>query len=168
MAHLIWLTGLSGSGKSTIANFMKDWRPNYVVLDGDVLRKGLCSDLGFSIEGRKENMRRLVELCELFIDAGHNVITAFISPFEETRQQIKTYIDKCYIVYCKASLEECERRDPKGLYKKARAGEIKEFTGIDSPYEVPKTPDIVLDTENQTPCDSGTEIIRKLIDDREG
>ena len=150
----IWLTGLSGSGKSTMAERFKKKYPNVVLLDGDILRKGICSDLGFSIEDRKENMRRLRELCKLFNSNGKKVITAFISPFEDERMKAKKEIEGCCIVYCKSSLEVCEYRDIKGLYKKARTGEIKDFTGIGSPFEVPENPDLILDTENQNVQDS--------------
>ncbi len=139
MSHLIWLTGIPGSGKSTIAALLKDWRPNYVVLDENELCKGLFSDTS----DQKEIMRRLVELCKLFLDYGHNVVTAFISPFEETRQEIKTYVDKCYIVYCKINLK-------------------------DNLYEIPQNPDIILDTKNRSAPDNRTEIIRWLIDNKEG
>ena len=144
---VIWMTGLSGSGKSTIAERFSN---DFVILDGDIIRKGLCADLGFSEASRKENLRRLREVCCLFSLAGKNVITAFISPFEEDRLKAKTRIPNCHIVWCKSSLKKCEGRDVKGLYKKARAGEIPEFTGISSPYENPKYIDLILDTENET------------------
>lgn len=146
----LWLTGLSGSGKSTIANrFIKEYS-DFVLLDGDVLRQGICSDLGFSIEDRQENLRRLIEICKLFNANGKNVITAFISPLEKMRVKAKEEIDNCKIIYCDSSLETCEKRDVKGLYKKARQGIIKNFTGIGSIYEIPKKPDLMLDTKNKS------------------
>lgn len=150
MSKTIWLTGLSGSGKSTIANEVKNKYPAYVLLDGDVLRNGLNSDLGFSKDDRDENIRRLIEVCKLFNKNGKNVITAFISPFEKIRQKAKEEIEDCIIVYCGSTIEICEKRDVKGLYKKARKGEIPEFTGIDSPYEIPEHPDLILDTANKS------------------
>ena len=143
----LWMTGLSGSGKSTIA---ERFSHDFTILDGDIIRKGLCSDLGFSAEDRKENLRRLREVCRLFSLAGKDVITAFISPFEEDRLKAKAHIPNCHIVWCKSSLKKCEDRDVKGLYKKARTGEILKFTGISSPYEEPEYVDLVLDTENAT------------------
>jgi len=153
----LWMTGLSGSGKSTIAENFVNARSNVVLLDGDIVRKGLCSDLGFSAEDRAENMRRLIELCALFNKNGKDVITAFISPYEEWRQKAVERIDNCHIVYCWSDLKTCELRDVKGLYKKARAGEIPEFTGIDSPYEIPVEPDLVLHT--------GTKSVRECLGD---
>jgi adenylyl-sulfate kinase len=141
------MTGLSGSGKSTLAEKLKKNFPDYVLLDGDVVRKGLCSDLRFSDTDRKENMRRLIELCRLFNTNGKNVITAFISPFEEERVKAKNSIENCYIIHVNTSLEECEKRDVKGLYKKARAGIIPNFTGIDSPFEKPVLCDLEINTD---------------------
>jgi len=154
MAHTLWFTGLSGSGKSTVAMDLYYNNPNYVVLDGDVLRRDLCSDLGFSVEDREENMRRLIALCKLYNKQGTNVITAFISPLEAWRVKAKEEIDNCYIIHANSSLEKCEERDVKGLYKKARAGEIPNFTGIDSPFEEPKCASLVLDTENEEPFET--------------
>ena len=140
---VIWLTGLSGSGKSTIANELairlQEKGKLAYILDGDNIRMGLNKDLGFSDDDRKENIRRIAEVAKLLSDAGVIVITAFISPFREEREKAKDIIgrDNFLEVYVKADLEVCEERDPKGLYKKARAGEIKQFTGIDSPYEEP-------------------------------
>jgi adenylylsulfate kinase len=142
-----WLTGLSGSGKSTIAQEFVKKNKDFVLLDGDSLRTGLNSDLGFSDEDRKENLRRLREVCKLFVKNGKNVITAFISPFEEDRLLAKKEIPDCKIIYVKCSLDTCEIRDVKGLYKKARNGEIKQFTGIDSPFEEPKNPDLIIPTD---------------------
>lgn len=155
-SFVIWLTGLSGSGKSTIANelakelFQRKVR-NYV-LDGDNIRHGLNKDLGFSDEDRKENIRRIGEVSKLFVDGGQVVITAFISPFIEDRERARQIVgkDEFIEIYVDCPLEECENRDPKGLYKKARKGEIKEFTGIDSPYEEPISPDFTVNTHTSS------------------
>jgi adenylylsulfate kinase len=149
---VVWFTGLSGSGKSTIARAVERnlLREGYftIVLDGDLLRMGLNKDLGFSPEDRKENIRRLTEVAKLIADAQGIVLTAFISPYREDRDQARRYIgsDRFFEVYCSAPLEICENRDPKGLYKKARAGLIPEFTGISAPYEFPLNPELELDT----------------------
>ena len=147
---VIWFTGLSGSGKSTIANALdevlnKRGLKTYI-LDGDNVRMGLNKDLGFSPEDRKENIRRISETAKLFADAGTIVLTAFISPYQEDRQQAREIIGDLDFseVFVDTPLEECEKRDPKGLYKKARAGEIKGFTGIDAPYEEPENAQVVL------------------------
>ncbi len=151
--QLIWFTGLSGSGKSTLAGMLEEHlhsqgRATYL-LDGDNLRTGLNNNLGFSAEDRTENIRRIGEVAKLFVDAGLIVIAAFVSPFEADRQQIKSLIPegRFKLVYVKCSVEECERRDVKGLYAKARLGEISDFTGISSPYEEPENAGIVLDSE---------------------
>lgn len=153
---VIWLTGLSGSGKSTIANelaikLQQEGKLAYI-LDGDNIRMGLNKDLGFSDDDRKENIRRIAEVSKLLSDAGVIVITAFISPFREEREEAKNIIgrDNFVGVYVKASLMVCEDRDPKGLYKKARNGEIPMFTGIDSPYEEPINADLTISTENNS------------------
>ena len=152
---VIWLTGLSGSGKSTIANELaiklQEKGKLAYILDGDNVRMGLNKDLGFSDDDRKENIRRIAEVAKLLSDAGVIVITAFISPFREERERAKDIIgrDNFLEVYVKADLEVCEERDPKGLYKKARSGEIPMFTGIDSPYEEPINPDILTRTDKQ-------------------
>jgi adenylyl-sulfate kinase len=150
---VIWLTGLSGSGKSTIANELsvklhREGKLAYI-LDGDNIRMGLNKDLGFSDEDRKENIRRIAEVAKLLSDSGVIVITAFISPFREERDEAKKIIgeDNFIEVYVSATLDVCEKRDPKGLYKKARLGEIKMFTGIDSPYESPLNPSLTLFTD---------------------
>ncbi|MGM0860068.1 adenylyl-sulfate kinase [Bacillus atrophaeus] len=151
-SSILWLTGLSGSGKSTIANaaarelFEQGYQ--VVVLDGDNIRHGLNTDLGFSDEDRKENIRRIGEVAKLFVQQGTIVITAFISPFREDRKQVRQLVDEgeFHEIYIKCDLDICEQRDPKGLYKKARNGEIPFFTGIDSPYEEPKAPELVLDS----------------------
>jgi bifunctional enzyme CysN/CysC len=148
---VVWFTGLSGSGKSTIANALEQalvQRGHHsYLLDGDNVRHGLNKDLDFSEAGRAENIRRIGEVSALFVDAGLIVITAFISPFRSDRNQIRERIGDSFIeIYLSTSLEECERRDPKGLYVKARAGQIREFTGIDSPYEPPINPQLSIDT----------------------
>jgi bifunctional enzyme CysN/CysC len=149
---IIWLTGLSGSGKSTIANLIEKKliakaRHSYL-LDGDNVRHGLNKDLGFTDADRVENIRRVAETAKLMLDAGLIVITSFISPFRAERDMARTMFDdgEFIEVFVDASLEVCEQRDPKGLYKKARNGEIKNFTGLDSPYETPKHPDLIIDT----------------------
>ncbi|WP_372237949.1 adenylyl-sulfate kinase [Pseudomonas sp. o96-267] len=148
----IWLTGLSGAGKSTIANALEvalteNGRHTYL-LDGDNVRQGLCKDLGFSDKDREENIRRIAEVARLFVDAGLIVITAFISPFRVDRETARAIIGEGEFieVFIDTPLPECERRDPKGLYSKARAGLIPNFTGIDSAYEAPLQPEIRLDT----------------------
>ena len=152
---LIWLSGLSGSGKSTIANELeKKLYENgclSYLLDGDNIRVGLNNDLGFTDEGRKENIRRIAEVSRLMIDAGLIVITAFISPFDEERELAKSLVleNNYFLVHVNCSVVKCEERDVKGLYKKARNGEIKNFTGIDSPYEIPKDPNLIVDTEKE-------------------
>jgi adenylylsulfate kinase len=149
---MIWFTGLSGSGKSTLANALEVelLRRNYhsYLLDGDNVRMGLNRDLGFTDAHRVENIRRIGEVGRLMVDAGLIVLSAFISPFAEDRNMIRALLPEgqFFEFYVNASLSICEHRDPKGLYKKARSGQLKHFTGIDSPYESPVTPDLVLDT----------------------
>ncbi|MFP7734299.1 adenylyl-sulfate kinase [Priestia aryabhattai] len=155
-SFVLWFTGLSGSGKSTVANavakalFDKNIR-NYV-LDGDNVRFGLNKNLGFSAEDRTENIRRIGEVSKLFVDSGQVVLTAFISPFQEDRAQVREILEgnEFVEVYVECPLEECEKRDPKGLYKKARSGEIRDFTGIDSPYESPANPELTINTSTQS------------------
>jgi len=148
---VLWFTGLSGSGKSTVAGALESelHRAGFhtYLLDGDNVRFGLCKDLGFSDDDRKENIRRVGEVAKLMVDAGVIVLTAFISPHREEREQVRALLggDEFVEVHVDADLAICEQRDPKGLYKKARAGEIKNFTGIDSVYEAPENPDIYLD-----------------------
>jgi len=150
----IWFTGLSGAGKSTIAHSVEEKLHQMgcrtFVFDGDNVRHGLCSDLGFSNEDRAENIRRIGEMVKLFVDSGVIALTAFISPFLADRQTVRSLLaDGDYIeIYCCCPIEICEERDVKGHYRRAKAGEIKEFTGISSPYEEPQDPDLVLDTEN--------------------
>ena len=151
-SFVLWFTGLSGSGKSTLANAIEkqlfDAGNNVIVLDGDNIRHGLCSDLGFSEEDRRENMRRIGEVAKLFIEAGTIVLAAFISPHREDREQVRSRLPHgdFYEVYCQCDLEVCEERDPKGLYARARNGEIDNFTGISAPYEEPIKPDMVINT----------------------
>jgi adenylyl-sulfate kinase len=152
---IVWLTGLSGAGKSTVANAFEAelFRLGHhsYLLDGDNIRHGLNKDLGFSSEARVENIRRIGEVAKLFVDAGLIAVTAFISPFRADRELVRKLVqDGEFIeVYVKAPLDVCESRDPKGLYKKARAGQIKDFTGIDSPYETPEAPELVIDTSEK-------------------
>ncbi|MFZ5908158.1 MAG: adenylyl-sulfate kinase [Nitrospirota bacterium] len=163
---LVWLTGLSASGKSTIAHLVE--RKLFgrgirtYVLDGDNVRHGINSNLGFGREDRKENLRRIAELAKLLVDAGMVVLAAFISPYHEDRAYIRKRLegDNFIEVYVKCRVEECERRDPKGQYKKARAGIIREYTGISSPYEEPENPDLVLDTEK----DDVETSVQKVLD----
>jgi adenylylsulfate kinase len=152
---VLWFTGLSASGKSTIAHALdrklhRSGIHSYV-LDGDNVRHGINRDLGLSPEDRKENIRRIGEISKLFVDAGLLVLAAFIAPYREDRRQIRTSLnEKDFIeIYVKCSIRECEKRDPKGFYKKARNGEIKEFTGISAPYEIPDNPEIILETDNK-------------------
>ncbi|THF76243.1 adenylyl-sulfate kinase [Cohnella fermenti] len=149
--RMIWLTGLSGAGKTTIAEELARRIPNSYVLDGDVLRRGINGDLGFSEEDRLEVGRRTGEIGRILLDAGLNVIVASISPFRAVRNRVRSLVGDAFVeVYVRCSLEECERRDPKGLYKRARAGEIRSFTGIDSPYEEPEHPHVIVDTDKST------------------
>lgn len=149
---ILWFTGLSGSGKSTLANALaKALHQRQVrtfVLDGDNIRHGLNKDLGFSPEDRTENIRRIGEVAKLFVEAGIVTLTAFISPFRADREQVRAMVEEGEFieVYVKCDLQTCEQRDPKGLYRKARAGQIPEFTGISSPYEEPLQPEITVDT----------------------
>lgn len=164
----LWFTGLSGSGKSTLAFALEKelFARNIAsyVLDGDNVRHGLNRDLGFSSEDRKENIRRVGEVSKLLVDAGLFVLAAFISPNEEDRLMVKEMFQPGDFieVYVKCSLEECEKRDPKGLYKKARNGQIPNFTGIGAPYEIPGNPDFVVDTEHLTIGESVAPLIELL------
>ena len=153
---ILWITGLSGAGKSTLAvevekELYKRQIHSYV-LDGDNIRHGLNSDLGFNAKDRQENIRRIGEVSKLLVDAGLFAISAFISPFREDRQKVRDLFNpgEFIEIYVKCGLEECEKRDPKGLYEKARQGIIKDFTGISSPYEAPINPELVVDTEELT------------------
>lgn len=153
---LLWFTGLSGSGKSTIANVVEQelFKKNIktYTLDGDSVRKGINNDLSFSPEDRTENIRRIAEIANLMLDAGLVVLAAFVSPYKKDRENIKNIVKDANFVeiYINTSLEECEHRDVKGLYKKARAGEIKDMTGITSPYEAPEHADIEIKTEEES------------------
>ena len=150
---LFWFTGLSGAGKSTLAHTVEEklHQNGYrtYVLDGDNVRHGLCADLGFSEEDRKENIRRIGHMAMLYVEAGIVVLTAFISPFRADRENVRKIAgNDFHEIYCKCSLEVCEERDVKGLYKRARAGEIPDFTGISSPYEEPEFAELTVDTES--------------------
>ena len=152
----LWFTGLSASGKSTLANALcKEFQEMGIrsyVLDGDNIRHGLNKNLGFSPEDRKENIRRIGEVAKLFVDAGLIVMTAFISPYREARDNVRSLLEenKFIEIFLNCPISECEKRDPKGIYKKAKAGEIKEFTGVSAPYERPENPEIVLETDKMT------------------
>lgn len=149
---ILWFTGLSGSGKSTLAHAVEDCLHQRgcrsFVLDGDNVRHGLCGDLGFSARDRQENIRRIGEVAKLFMEAGVIVLTAFISPYREDRKRVREMVDHSDFIeiYCDAPIDVCEARDVKGMYRKARAGQIAEFTGISSPYEAPEQPDLTVET----------------------
>ena len=165
---IIWFTGLSGSGKSTLAKALErklfDKGYNVYMLDADNVRDGLNSNLGFSNEDRNENIRRAGEVSSLFAEAGFIVLSAFISPFHDDRQRaFNAHPKNFHEVYLSADLSTCEDRDPKGLYKKARAGEIKEFTGIDSPYEIPKEPSLIIDTKKLNIDESTDELFSYIV-----
>lgn len=165
---IIWFTGLSGSGKSTIAGALEQrlfaMGQHTYLLDGDNVRHGLNKDLGFSDEDRVENIRRIGEMSKLFVDAGLIVLSAFISPFMAERRMVRELVagNEFVEVYMDTPLSTCESRDPKGLYKKARAGEIKNFTGIDSQYEAPEQPEVVLDTSAMSVTECVDKIVRYL------
>lgn len=167
-SFVVWFTGLSGSGKSTLANLVEkklfEAGIKTFSLDGDNIRSGLNKDLRFSPDDRKENLRRIAEVSKLFIESGTVVIASFISPLKKDRDYLKKTIgtEDFIEVFINTSLEECERRDVKGLYKKARAGEIKNFTGIDAPYENPKNPDLEIKTEEETLEDATKRIVLHL------
>ncbi len=166
----VWMTGLSASGKSTIGVILEQMllhkKKHAYRLDGDNIRMGLNKNLGFSADDRAENIRRIGEVAKLFADAGTIAITSFISPYKKDRDAVRTlnkggeFIE----VYVNVSLEAAEKRDPKGLYKKARAGQIKGFTGIDDPYEAPDKAEIVIDTEATKPEDAALQIVKYLED----
>lgn len=165
---VIWFTGLSGSGKSTVSVALEkalfnEGKQTYR-LDGDNVRHGLNKNLGFSPEDRTENIRRIGEVAKLMVDAGSITVTAFISPYKQDRDNVRAILedDEFIEVYTKCSVEECENRDPKGLYKKARSGEIPEFTGISAPYEDPDHPEIILDTEHESINQSVDRVIQYL------
>ena len=167
-SFVLWFTGLSGSGKSTLAHAVEkklyERGCRIFVLDGDNVRHGLSSNLSFSDDDRKENIRRIGEAAKLITEAGVIALTAFISPFRADREMVRSLFPhgEFIEVYCNASLEVCEGRDVKGLYKKARAGEIKNYTGIDSPYEAPEMPELIVDTAVEKLDDAALKILQFL------
>lgn len=169
-SFVLWFTGLSGSGKSTIANQVEknlfEAGKKCYSLDGDNIRTGLNKGLGFTETDRRENLRRIAEVAKLFVDAGNICIAAFVSPLIEDRKQVENIIGSTdfYEIFVDTPLAECEKRDVKGLYKKARAGEIKNFTGISAPYEAPKDPSLHLQTKNKTINESVQEVLDFLTD----
>lgn len=165
---ILWFTGLSGAGKSTLAHSVEEklhqMGCSTYVLDGDNVRHGLCGDLTFSDNDRKENIRRIGQVSKLFLESGVIVLTAFISPFRSDRQLIRNMVQHGDFIelYCNSSIEVCEQRDVKGLYQKARTGEVKEFTGISSPYEEPKKPELVVQTGSDSLEQCTNDIINLL------
>jgi adenylylsulfate kinase len=168
---VLWFTGLSGSGKSTLAHCVEEELYQLgcrtIVLDGDNVRHGLCGDLGFSDVDRKENLRRIGEMSKLFVEAGVITLAAFISPFSDDRNRVKSLMEQSEFIeiFVDCSIDVCEKRDTKGLYKKARKGEVANFTGISSPYEPPENPDLVVDTVSQT-LDESVKLVMNLLIDR--
>lgn len=168
---ILWFTGLSGAGKSTLAHAVEarllQLGCRTFVFDGDNVRHSLCADLGFSKEDRSENIRRIGEMCKLFVEAGVIALTAFISPFQQDRQRARDLMAEGDFleIYCQAPLAVCEQRDVKGLYKRARAGEIPEFTGVSSPYEEPEKPELVVDTGSQS-IEENVEMVINLLKSR--
>lgn len=166
---IIWFTGLSGAGKSTLAHAVEEHLHQMgcrtFVLDGDNVRHGLCGDLGFSAADRVENIRRVGEVAKLFMEAGVIVLTAFISPFREDRNKVRAMVQPGEFVeiYCRCPVEVCEQRDTKGLYKKARAGEIGQFTGISSPYEAPDRPELVVNTSEKSLQDCVQQVAAEVL-----
>ncbi len=171
-SFVLWFTGLSGSGKSTLAHAVEErlhqMSCRTFVFDGDNVRHGLCSDLGFGEEDRRENIRRIGEMTKLFVEAGVIAMTAFISPFRAERQMVRALFEpgEFIEIYCDCSLETCEERDVKGLYAKARAGLIPNYTGISSPYEEPLSPEIRIRTDKETLEDSVDAVLNYLKDRR--
>ncbi len=167
----IWFTGLPSSGKSTIAHGVEKKLYQLGVrtytFDGDNIRHGLCADLGFTPEDRRENLRRVAEVIKLFLDAGLVVLSAFVSPYEEDRKLVKKIIGPkdFVLIYCKCPVEVCESRDPKGMYKKAKAGIIKEYTGVSAPYEEPENPDLILETHLLT-IEESVERVLNFVSER--
>jgi adenylylsulfate kinase len=168
---ILWFTGLSGAGKSSLAHCVEERLHQMgcrtYVLDGDNVRHGLCGDLGFSIEDRAENIRRIGEAAKLMLEAGVIAMTAFISPFREERAKARALVPhgEFLEIYCKADIETCEERDVKGLYARARKGEVKNFTGISSPYEPPEKPELVVDTGSD-PIELCTNQVIELLKER--
>lgn len=168
---IIWFTGLSGSGKSTLAHAVEEALHNRgaktFVCDGDNVRHGLCGDLGFSEEDRTENIRRVGQMAKLFVESGVIVLTAFISPFQVDRRRVRLMVDNdddFLEVYCKCPLEVCENRDVKGLYQRARKGEISDFTGISSPYEEPELAELVVYTDQNSLEECVDQVLQMLTD----
>ncbi len=163
---VLWFTGLSGSGKSTVARKLEEklYDKGIVsfVLDGDNVRHGLNGDLGFTPEDREENIRRIRQVAKLFYDSGIFVMVCFISPYRKGRDAARELIGDFVEIFVKCPVEECEKRDPKGLYAKARAGEIKDFTGIDAPYEEPLNPEIVIDTSKLSVEECAEKILNSI------
>jgi adenylylsulfate kinase len=162
---VVWFTGLSASGKSTIAHYLEKMlygkKCSTYSFDGDNVRHGLCRDLGFSPEDRKENIRRIGEMIRLFVDAGIIAITAFISPYRADREVVRKLVgeDRFFEIYVECPVEVCAKRDPKGLYQRAMAGVIKEFTGVSAPYEAPENPALVIHSDAVTPVEAAEEVI---------
>jgi adenylylsulfate kinase len=167
---ILWFTGLSGAGKSSLAHAVEEElhqiNCHTFVFDGDNVRHGLCADLGFSADDRVENIRRVGEMAKLFIEAGVIALTAFISPFRDDRERVRSLVPHGDFleIYCHCPLEICEQRDVKGLYKRARAGEIKDFTGISSPYEAPTEPELVVETGTLSMEDSVAKVMDLLLE----
>ncbi len=167
---VVWLTGLPCSGKSTLSyaieKRLQQEQFRVVVLDGDVMRRGLCSDLGYSAADRHENLRRAGEVARLFCDAGVITIAAFISPLKKDREMIRNLMSpgRFFEVFCDSSIDVCESRDVKGMYRKARAGEIKEFTGVSSPYERPVNPELILDTATKSVDEDVDRVLQFLYE----
>ena len=169
-SFVLWFTGLSGAGKSTLAHAVEaelfECGHQVMVLDGDNVRHGLCSDLGFTEEDRHENLRRIGEVAKLFVEAGVIVLAAFVSPYRSDRDRVRSMLPHGEFLeaFCKCGLDTCEARDPKGLYARARKGEVKHFTGISAPYEEPLRPDIVVETDVQTLEDEVAAVLKLLRD----
>jgi len=167
--QLVWLTGLPGSGKSTVAQFvdakLSESGFQTVILDGDILRHGLCQDLGFSISDRNENVRRVGEVAKLFLEQGFVVLVALVSPVRQMRDQVRRSFSGADFVevHCKCPLEICRERDPKGLYAKADSGKIAEFTGVSSPYEEPASPELILFTSEETVEESVSRLSHLIV-----